>query len=249
MGRNRYIRVVFGGDSPRTFVSVLVSHPAIWAARRDDIPEMAPRSGRGTVRAPRNGFRRRGVPEPEPIRVRRAWNPALGPFPGLARGLHWQGARGRPASTRRHDRGTKTKTNAIEVVTPMKSRIVSLLSLCLMAVGLVLPAPRVHANAADTKIALTAPADARGAKGAAKYRNRGGEQELQVEVEVARRLVGAVYQVFVDDAVVGQVTIDAFGKGRLSLNSKRGATVPVVRKGTTVRVVGGDAITVVAGSF
>ncbi len=131
----------------------------------------------------------------------------------------------------------------------MKSRILTIVSLCLMAVGLLLPAPTALANAADAKISLSAPAEVRGAKGSAKYRNRGGEKEFQVEVEVARRWVGTVYQVFVNDAVAGQLTIDAFGKGRLSLNSRLGGTVPVIGKGTVVRVVNGEAVTVVSGRF
>lgn len=128
-------------------------------------------------------------------------------------------------------------------------RLASFLSLFLAFASFLQVVPVALANVADTRIALTAPPLSPGAKGSAKYRDRGGERELQVEVEVAKRLVGTVYRVLVGDAVAGQVRIDAFGRGKLTLNSRRGAVVPVVAKGTVVRVVTTDALVVVAGKF
>lgn len=111
------------------------------------------------------------------------------------------------------------------------------------------PSASHAANAADIKINLTASTTYPGAKGAAKYRNRSGEREFQVEAEVSRRLVGFVLTVSVNGAPVGQMVIDAFGKGRLALNSKLGDTVPAIVAGSTVRVSDNVGETVVSGAF
>ena len=131
----------------------------------------------------------------------------------------------------------------------MIRKIASLIPLFLFLAAFVAPTPVASANSADVKISLVASPDFRGAKGAAKYRNRGGEQEFQVEAEVSRRLAGAVFTVWVNDVAVGQMTINAFGKGRLSLNSNLGDAVPVITPGTLVGVTTADKAIVLAGKF
>ncbi|MFQ5747129.1 MAG: hypothetical protein ACE5HF_07920 [Gemmatimonadota bacterium] len=84
------------------------------------------------------------------------------------------------------------------------------------------------------------------AKGKARFRDRGGEAQLQIEVE--NLAPGLVVDFLVDGASAGQATTDAFGDARLSLNSDLGDIVPAVSGGTTVEAqVGGT--TVAAGSF
>ena len=130
----------------------------------------------------------------------------------------------------------------------MKSRIIPFLSLFLFLVSFVAPVTAARGNSADVRIRLAPTADIRG-KATAKYRNRGGEREFQVEVEVARRLAGAVFLVAVDGEAVGEVTINAFGKGRLSLNNQRGDLVPEVVRGSVVEIVSESGIVVFAGRF
>lgn len=131
----------------------------------------------------------------------------------------------------------------------MKTRMLTLLTLFLTLAGFVLPLNRAQANTADVKISLVAQPNTIPGKGTAKYRDRRGEREFQVEIETARRLAGSVFRVTVNDMIVGEVKIDAFGKGRLSLNSRLGNTVPVIAPGAVVKVVNADAVVVLSGSF
>lgn len=131
----------------------------------------------------------------------------------------------------------------------MKTRVLRLLTMVLALVSFTLSAPLAHANAADQRIGLVAQPNILPGKASAKYRDRRGEQELQVELETARRLAGATFLVAVGEKIVGQMTINAFGKGRLSLNSRRGEAVPEIEPGTVVSVVAVGGVVVFAGSF
>ncbi len=80
------------------------------------------------------------------------------------------------------------------------------------------------------------------ADGRARYRDRGGEQELQIEVEDGPANTPITF--FVGGAAVGSGTTDGFGDARLNLNSDEGDTVPSVGSGTTVsvEVTGGGVV-------
>lgn len=105
------------------------------------------------------------------------------------------------------------------------------------------------ANAADVKISLKGTSSFPTAKGTAKYRDRNGEQEFQVEVENVRLPRGTKLNVIVDGNKVGSLRINRFGAGRLNLNSDRGDKVPAIHSGSTVKVqtIGGTAV--VTGIF
>jgi hypothetical protein len=99
------------------------------------------------------------------------------------------------------------------------------------------------------QIALTRPAGAAfaTAKGKAKYSNRGGERELEIEAENIP--AGTAVEFVLDGAVIGTGTATALREVELNLNSDRGATVPasVAGKSVSVRTAAGAAI--VSGSF
>ena len=122
-------------------------------------------------------------------------------------------------------------------------------SFFMLLLGLMSPLRASAANAADQKIQLAASADFAGAKGTAKYRNRSGEREFQVEVEVAPRLVGTVYTVTANGIAVGKVTITTLGAGKLSLNSRLGQTVPMIVSGSPVVILTATGGVVVSGRF
>lgn len=84
------------------------------------------------------------------------------------------------------------------------------------------------------------------ADGRARYRDRGGEQELQIEVEDGPANTPITF--FVGDVAVGSGTTDEFGSARLNLNSDDGDTVPMVEAGTKVSVTAGGGV-VVSGVF
>ena len=119
----------------------------------------------------------------------------------------------------------------------------------LLLLAFVAPVSTARANSADVRINLVSAPEFPSAKGTAKYRDRSGEREFQVEVQVSRRLAGSVFTVTVDGVTAGQMTINAFGAGRLSLNSKLGQTVPVVVPGSLVGVTTAVGAIVLAGQF
>lgn len=130
-----------------------------------------------------------------------------------------------------------------------------------LAVGLVMgllagcdqgAAPELSA-VRDDGILLTTllrPAAAyRAADGKAKYKDRGGEREFEVEVEDVRSLRGKTLSVFVNGLRVGGARVNSLGEGRLELNSDVGQRVPAVRGGTRVQVKTPAGTLVVSGAF
>jgi hypothetical protein len=111
------------------------------------------------------------------------------------------------------------------------------------------PASVVLANDADLRITLKGSAQFPNAKGSAKYRNRDGEREFQVEVENVKALAGKTLNVFANGSKVGTMTINQFGAGRLNLNSTRGQNVPKIVSGSKVQVKTGQGVVVVSGQF
>jgi len=133
----------------------------------------------------------------------------------------------------------------------MKSRFGLIVALTLIA-ALVVPQfafAQTRANATDMKISLTGSAGFPNAKGTAKYRDRNGEQDFQVEVENVRSLAGKRLFVFVDGKQVGKMRISQLGTGRLNLNSGNGDTVPTIHAGSSVEVRTRSGALVVSGSF
>ena len=130
----------------------------------------------------------------------------------------------------------------------MIAKLTAYIALVLLAVGFVGPAGTVLANSSDLSINLVAAPAFQGAKGTAKFRNREGEKELQVEVEDVR-LAGTTLTVMVNGASVATITLDASGKGRVDLNSKLGQTVPAITAGSQIAVTTAGGDIVLAGQF
>ncbi len=130
-----------------------------------------------------------------------------------------------------------------------------------LAVGLVIgllagcgqgAAPELEAARDDgilLEVTLPAGPAYRGADGKAKYKDRGGERELEVEVEDVRSLRGTTLSVFVGGSRVGGARVNSLGDARLERNSDLGQRVPGVVKGTRVQVKTVSGTVVVAGSF
>lgn len=97
------------------------------------------------------------------------------------------------------------------------------------------------------EIRLSAPAGSifANAKGKAKFRDRGGEQQLEIEVENIP--AGTVIDFAVGGAAIGSATADALGNASLRLNSDEGDTVPAVAGQSVDATSGGSPV--VSGSF
>jgi hypothetical protein len=105
-------------------------------------------------------------------------------------------------------------------------------------------------RAGEIRITLRSSAAYAGVKAKAKYKNRNGERELQVEAENLR--VGTVVSVCVSGVRAGGATANALGNARLNLNSNAGQTVPNVTSGTGIAVRAGGTCSgalIASGSF
>jgi hypothetical protein len=95
---------------------------------------------------------------------------------------------------------------------------------------------------------VAAPEFAR-AKGSARSRVRTDRQDLEVEIQGVQSLAGAQLGVTVGDIVVGTMTIDQLGKGKLELSTENGDSVPAIQAGSLIGVVTGTGAIVLAGTF
>ncbi len=107
----------------------------------------------------------------------------------------------------------------------------------------------IRAGEVKTLIALARPTGApfATAKGKAKFANKGGERELEIEAENIP--TGTVVTFLLDGAVIGTATSNALREVNLNLNSDRGGSVPQSVTGLSVRVQTASAAVIVAGSF
>ena len=121
-------------------------------------------------------------------------------------------------------------------------------SFAVVVVALAVAVPT--ALAADrTRIALKPSAAFPAATGKATFKARGGERELQIEVEHIRRLAGKRVVFRVGGVRLGTAKVNAFGAARLERNSERGKRVPAIRAGTKVKVRTAAGALIVSGSF
>ena len=104
-------------------------------------------------------------------------------------------------------------------------------------------------DAQEVRITLTPAPQYAFAEGKAKYKNIGGERELQIEVEDLRTLRGSSLLVYVKGAFVGRMRINGFGNGRLERNSDLGQHVPVIRPGSKVVIRRPGGGKVFSGTF
>lgn len=120
----------------------------------------------------------------------------------------------------------------------------------LVAMFLVGAVPAATAQSGvNARIRLTGSQAFPAATGTAKYLERGGEREFEVEVEHVRRLVGQTLTVFVDGTQAGTMRVNRFGAARLDLNTEFGQVVPMVKSGSSVLVKTAAGVLVVSGKF
>ena len=118
------------------------------------------------------------------------------------------------------------------------------------ALALAVSGPAVLAGGGSgTRIVLKAAKAFPAAKGAAKFRAREGERELQVEVEHIRRLAGKRVVFYVGGKRRGTAKVNGLGEARFARNTELGQAVPAVTAGTKVRVRTAAGLLIVFGSF
>lgn len=127
-------------------------------------------------------------------------------------------------------------------------RIIS--SFVAAALLLAVSVPTVLASGGGgTRIVLRPAKAFPGAKGAAKFRAKAGQRELEAEVEHVRRLAGKRVTFFVGGRKLGTAKVGALGAAHIARSTERGQFVPSVSAGTAVRVKTARGVLIVKGSF
>ena len=85
--------------------------------------------------------------------------------------------------------------------------------------------------------------------GEAKFRVKGNDRELEVEVERLNVPANTMLNVFIDNVKVGDLVVSPTMETELKLESEHGQTVPNVITGSTVTVVNSQSQTVLSGVF
>ncbi len=88
----------------------------------------------------------------------------------------------------------------------------------------------------EVRIDLAASGAFPSAKGYAKFKNRGGEHEFEVELEHLKQLSRQRLAVCVNGSRVGSLQINVLGHGELNLNSESKQQVPMITKNSRVQV-------------
>jgi hypothetical protein len=97
----------------------------------------------------------------------------------------------------------------------------------------------------DVRIALAGP----GGKGSARFRNRGGVREFQVETENLRVPAGTILRVAVNGQLVGAMTVSPLHRARLNLSTQLGQAVPVIGAGSMVSVLAPNGAVLMSRRF
>ncbi len=111
---------------------------------------------------------------------------------------------------------------------------------------------KTGSKSGEMRIVLAASSAFPNAKGYAKFKDRGGEREFEVELEHLNRLSGQRLAVCLGNSRVGSLKINSLGRGELNLNSESGERIPSVTQGSRVRVHLNDscgATLVASGNF
>lgn len=122
-----------------------------------------------------------------------------------------------------------------------RRNILGLVTVALVAIG----APMVLAAAGDVRIRLSGPSGT----GSAKYRDRGGVREFQVEAEKLNAPAGTLLRVTVNGQNAGMMSVTALRTARLSLSTQRRQPVPPIAAGSVVAVIAPNGVVLMSGRF
>ena len=110
-------------------------------------------------------------------------------------------------------------------------------------------------TALTAQMALASDRDVRihlagsGGEGAVRFRDRGSERRLRVEIENLSVPKNSILNVTVDGKVVGTMKVTGQRSARLELRSRGIQVVPVIAAGATLAVVGPDGDVLMKGKF
>jgi len=109
------------------------------------------------------------------------------------------------------------------------------------------------ANAKSAALIKKAPLSGSSAfpsvNGEAKWKSKGGERELEIQIEDATKLAGKRLSVRIGGKLVGHMKVSALGRARLVKSTEAGQSVPASVAGKTVKISTGSGSLVASGSF
>ena len=85
--------------------------------------------------------------------------------------------------------------------------------------------------------------------GEAKWKSKGGERELEIQIEDAAALKGTRLTVKIGAATIGKMTVGDLGRARLTRSTEAGQSVPANVVGKRVRVLTAQGRLVARGVF
>ena len=125
------------------------------------------------------------------------------------------------------------------------------LLLVAMMLAVLVAAQPVHAKstAVIKRAALSGSTAFPGVNGEAKWKSKGGERELEIQIQDATALAGKQLTVRIGGTVVGHMKVSALGRARLVKSTQAGQSVPASIAGKAVRIKTGGGKLVASGRF
>jgi len=124
-------------------------------------------------------------------------------------------------------------------------RITMVLAAATLALAVSVPAV-LASGGSGTRIVLKPAKAFPAAKGAATFKAKAGERQLEAEVEHVRRLAGKTVTFYVGGKRLGSAKVGPLGAAHLE---RRNAAVPAVGPGTVVTAKTARGVLIVKGSF
>jgi len=148
---------------------------------------------------------------------------------------------------------TNVKERALESMSGRKSifaAAVGLLLIVMMLAVLVAAQPvRAKSTAVIKRAALSGSAAFPGVNGAAKWKSKEGERELEVQIEDAKKLAGKQLAVRIDGKLMGHMKVNALGRARLVKSTQAGQSIPASVEGKAVNIRTSAGTLVASGRF
>lgn len=127
---------------------------------------------------------------------------------------------------------------------------VGLLLIVMMLAVLVAAQPvRAKSTAVVKRAALSGSAAFPGVNGEAKWKSKGGERELEVQIQDATKLAGKRLTVRIGAKVVGHMKVNALGRARLVKSTQSGQSVPTSVAAKAVKIKTSAGALVASGRF
>jgi hypothetical protein len=126
-----------------------------------------------------------------------------------------------------------------------------LLLLLAIAIATLLIAQPVNAKSTATikRAALSGSSAYTSVNGEAKWKAKGGERELEIQIEDAKALAGKRLAVRIGGKLVGHMKVSALGRARLVRSTEAGQNVQTSVTGKSVRISTSGGTLVASGRF